>query len=496
MEKRDIEYSKVSQERVITIGDLIKEIFRRFWIVIIAAAICAALLGGYKYVKDYKAAADALASTDLSEDTAESSLSEEEQKEVDNILLIQDNLQQQQDYTEHSILMDIDPYNESTVTLQYVFNAGQDTADSESRDYWMTLLNSYQSYVDNGMLVADLQAQGVDLASQYLGELITCEIQSEIGVNNNTQETIILGNPVRSFDIKVIHVDKDSCEKLAEKIAVCMEAYQLRLNDSVGAHQLVLVDESYSQVVDRDLWSYKFDRANSIVTMQEKIETLKENMSAEQISVIERYVEKSQETAEDIEETEESGDVISVGISKKYIAAGALGGIVLACLFIIICYIMRGTINQTEDLQYLYNMRILGEIDSGHGKNVFALFWNKLIGKKERKLSLEDQLGLLETNIRITCEKKQIQRLLICGQYMEEKELLKPVLECLKEHDVQVEYATDLLYSSEAFERLSEFDHIIFVEEIRKSQYTDIVKQIEICSEQQVEILGAIVLRA
>ena len=39
MDKKQIDYAKLNQERIITIADLIREIIRKLWIVVAAAVI-------------------------------------------------------------------------------------------------------------------------------------------------------------------------------------------------------------------------------------------------------------------------------------------------------------------------------------------------------------------------------------------------------------------------------------------------------------------------
>lgn len=491
MEEQDIDYTKIGQERIITIADLIVEIIRKLWLVIIAAVVCAVLLGGYKYVKDTRQAEVKETNEEIS--VKDSNLSEEEQNEVNSVLLIQDNLSQQQEYAENSILMQIDPYDESNVTLQYYFEVDDAGNTDDAENYSNNLLNSYQNYVNNGTLISDLVEKGVALDAQYIGELITCTAQSGLSADNSL-DAVVLGMPLTSFDIKVIHVDEKSCRDLADKIAQCIEEYQSKLNSSVGHHKLTLVDQSYSEVVDKSLWTFKYDRANSMVTMQEKIETLKENMSADQIALINQYTEQSKNNLSNIEKESETEKDISVSVSKKYLAVGGLGGIVLACLFIIISYIMRGTINKAEDIQYLYNMRILGNLKPSGKKNIILSLWYKIIGKSQKELTLEEQEALLAANIQLTCEKSGFNRLLVSGNDKADIKFLEKALGKLHDAGIEIEFVTDLLYSADVFRKLSEFDRIVLVERVRKSQYSDIVKEIEICSEQNVQILGAIVL--
>ena len=493
MNKKEIDYSKIGQERIITIADLIREIVRRFWIVIVLAILFAVLLGGYKYIKDSRAVSQQ-EDIQYPADSPADNLSEEEQKEVDNILLVEDNMLEQQRYVDKSILMKIDPYDESIVTLQYYFDIGK-YVDTSSENYKSNLLDLYQSYVNNGMLVSDLINRGADLEGQYLAELISCEVQSGI-TKDNTSEMIVLEERATSFTVKIINEDEESCRKLADQVEGCIEDYQARLNTPVGQHDLVLMNESYSNVVDNKLLTYKLDRVNSIVAMQERIDTLKETLSPEQLDIVESNIEQARtESDREAGELEQDTDTV-VSVSKKYVAVGALGGIVLACLFIIISYIMRGTINKAEDLQYLYNIRILGRINFRIKKNIFLSLWNRIIGRPEDSLSIEEQIAFLKANLKLVCEKNQIGKILLSGYEAEQSEYLKDAFSILDQCGVRVEYVKDLFASPEALNKLSEFDNIVFVERIRKSRYTEIVKEIEICAEQDINILGAVVIEA
>ena len=145
MDKKQIDYAKLNQERIITIADLIRAIIRKLWVVVAAAVIFAAIFGGYKYAKDSKAASNASESTT----DMKVKLDDDAQAEVNNVLTIKDNLDEQQKYADNSVLMQIDPYNESLVTLQYHYS-------TDDKDYSSDLLNSYMSYVNNGGLSSDL----------------------------------------------------------------------------------------------------------------------------------------------------------------------------------------------------------------------------------------------------------------------------------------------------------------------------------------------------
>jgi hypothetical protein len=483
MEKKQIDYAELGQERIITVSDLIVEIIRRLWFVILMAVVFAVLLGGYKYVKDIKEASVEQTDTDISD--AESELTEDELKEVNNVLLMQDNLCQQQEYTENSVLMQINPYNESTVVLQYHFETEQ---SEETIDYSNDLLSSYQNYVNDGALASDLAKKGEKLDIQYLAELIS--FTSDSNGENGVAETITWVSG-KSFEIKVIHADEDACQALALKVNECMEEYQRVLQETLGEHSLILVGNTYSRVVDKSLWSYKYDRANSIVAMQEKIDTLKDKMSEQQLEAFEK---SSKQIVADQQEENAETEQTSVRVSKKYVAAGGLCGILLACILLVVLYVLRGTINKAEDIQYLYNLRILGELNASDRKNIFLIVWNRILGKKGTALTVEEEEQLFMSNLKISCEKNGIQKLLINGNGQQNTGWMESVKKELCQTGVEVIIEDDIFHSPDTFEKLKEIDYVVLVEKIRNSRYEDIVGEIRICMEQQIEILGAVVV--
>lgn len=483
MEKRQKSAPKDGQERIITLGDLMKEILRRLPLVILVMVIFAVLLGGYQYIQDKKAAELAAAPV---EEAVENTLTEDEQEEVNNVLKVIANLKEQQEYVENSVLLKINAYDESQVTLQYYINADID-AEVESgsiEDYRQDLLDSYQAYISNGALSAAVKEAGVELELQYIAELISFEATDEDSESLTT-------NVSSTFYVTVIHVDQESCEELAAVVEECLSNYAQVLNSSVGSHSLELMEYTYTEVVDKSLWTYKYDRVNSIVTMQTKVETLEAELTSEQIQILELQTEA--DSTEEVEE-ESSETIVSVSISKKYLLLGAAIGLILACLYIVLSYIMRGTINEPKDLQYLYGVRVLGELHAGGKRNPFVRLGNLLIGKKEVYLTPEEEQALLFSNIRLFCEKNQADHvLLLFGSAKLPKDWAAALSEQLAAAGIAAETAENPVYSAQALERLAEYDTVVLIEQVRGSRYEVLEKEIGLCEASGIEIAGAAV---
>lgn len=473
MEKREKEYTNLDQERIVTVSDLLKEIVRRIGLVIVLGIIVAVLCCGYKYVKDSKAAKAA-----NSEDTATTvKLTDEEQTDVNNVISVQDNMKEQQEYLDNSVLMQINAYDESRVTLQYRIITGDKQLSKD-------LLSAYDNYVTNGSLAQDMINHGVDMDLQYLTELLYFEKDSD--KEDNSDSTVITDTPALTFEIRVIHKNQKSCEKLAAVIPECLSDFEQTLQESTGAHELNLVDQSYAEVVDQGLWTYKIDRVNSVVSMQERVDSLKEKLSADQVALVEKNLQKADK------KDDAKKEVVKAHISKKYAVLGFGIGIILAILYIVISYIWRGTINNEKDVTYLYGVQLMGTLKGKNKKNALLRLGDKLRGKKPVDFSVEE--AIVCADVAGYCSKNQIRKLLLLSsEEVTETAWIHTLVKKLKEAGVEAEVETDILSSAAAREKAAGYEVAVLIAQVRRSAYDTIEQELGFCELQNIQVAGAIV---
>ncbi len=484
MEKNDITYSDLGKERIITVADLLREIGRRFWIVVVLMVIFAVLLGGYKYYRDSRSAQKSESSTEVVVENG--SLSQEEAEAVDNVMVAKANMDEQQNYVNNSVLMQIDPFNESTVILQYHVEV-PDNEDAEM--YSQDLMKSYEGYINNGALAAGLVDEGYPLEVQYLGELLSYSVETESGSEEDLSLYGLTGAASTTFDLKIIQVDEESAQELADLIVKDLESYTDVLNDSVGEHSLVLVDQTYSRVVDSPLRTYKYDRVNNINTMAEKIEEMEADFSSTQLEYLQQREEQKETASTGTEnETIESASA-SVHISRRYVILGIVIGFILACVYIILAYVLRGRINTSNDIRYMYNLRVLGELRTAYGKG------GKAIRKRHVRIPPEKQLDLLVANLKDACHENGVQKILIggSGKLEADQELAQNLKEALKAYGIQAEYVADLPYSVDAVDLMTTYKAVVLLETIRHSDYRTMEDEIRTCMEHEASILGVVV---
>ena len=429
MEKREKEYTNLDQERIVTVSDLLKEILRRIGLVIILGIIVAALCCGYKYAKDSKAAKAA-----NSEDT--------------------------------------------TTTIKL-------TDKQLSKD----LLSAYDNYVTNGSLAQDMINHGIDMDLQYLTELLYFEKDSDKDSDKddgNSDSTVITDTPALTFEIRVIHKNQKSCEELAAVIPECLSDFEQKLQESTGSHELNLVDQSYAEVVDQGLWTYKIDRVNSVVSMKERVDSLKEKLSADQVALVEKNLQKVDK--KDVAKKE----VVKAHISKKYAVLGLGIGIILAILYIVITYIWRGTINNEKDVTYLYGVQLMGTLKGKNKKSMLLRLYDNLRGKKPVDFSVEE--AIVCADVTGYCSRNQIQKLLLLSsEEVTETAWIDTLVKKLREAGVEATVETDILSSAAAREKAAGYEVAVLIAQVRRSAYDTLEQELGFCQLQNIQIAGAIV---
>ncbi len=490
----------------ISIGEMIREIFRHFWMVIVVAVICAVVSGGYQYVQDIQAAAVASEEEAAKNDVSDIELTDEEQTAVNNAYYTQMNLDHQQQYVDNSVLMQIDAYNEDIVVLQYAITM---ESDEELQAYGSNLLSLYQSYVDDGSLATAIAEDGYEVSLPYLTELIsrpseiTIERSSATSSSTQATEYVSASTSVAAsttvFTVNVIQLDQESAEDLADRVEESLASYSETLSDSYRAHNLTLLSRATSQVVDSELGAYKTNCITEISTLQSKVNSLTGDMTDDQLNVLNYYIEnQTMDYDEEIETTEstETTETTSttVGISKTSVVLGAIVGALLACIILICFTIFKGTVNSASEFRSLYSLRVLGEVEDKRKKNILVRWWDKFMKGGKSVLALDQQKDLLFANLKNVCLEKNVKKVLLGGIAGNEADsaVIEEIMHNLSEQGIQAEFAPDFVHSVEMVDSLSTYDAVILVEMVHDSKCKMIEEEIRTCLEHAVQILGVI----
>lgn len=480
-----------SEEREISIGDLLWKLVYGWRLIIVWAVVLAVCLGGLKYVKDVRAT-KALSQVEIiSIEEKEENLSEEEKKALEDARAVQNSIAEKQDYQSRSALMRINPYAKPVVTLQYyvdthyIMNYTQDI----ELDYSAEIVAAYTSYVENKGLLSNVSdTLKWEMADPYLAELISVgrRVSNDSDVSDTTNGS---GN---TFVVYLTGEDEEQLKELTSAVEVAIEDYKPTLEQKIGTHDLVLVSSLTSTVVDATLMNTQTALADSITTLQTKLDTMTAAFSAAQKQILEGEKE--------VEEESEPEERVSLGasISVKYIILGAFVGIFLACVWIALRYILSNKLKGISEFEELYGLRIFGELEDKEGKKKrFLAVVDRCLDKlrKKEQWTLEEQKELILTNLTVSCKKEAISKLFVTSSLHlteAEKQLLETVTKELKAAGVQVVFGENIIRNAKSFEQMSEIGTVVLVEKAEQTQYKNLEKELTLCAQQGARVFGVI----
>ncbi len=467
MDRQKMNYAEFMEKDIlVNIPDMVKELLRKIWIILIVAVLAAAGAAGVRYKSDLKTAS--LESSQKTQTIAslEESLSDSEISDVKAVLALTASLNQQKEYLSDSIYMQIDGVHEDRVSMQYYIEANDASAD---------IADMYIRFINNGGLTAALRQKGVDIESQYLKELVTATSKTE--EKNASADMVVDTVPYRSsLSVFVVHQDEKQCIELADSVTECIRDFHDSLLTTVGEHNLSLLDQYYSQVVDEEVWNKGLFYSNNILTETTRLDTLRASLNGSQMNLLQAYLSDGEDKAE-----VSPAKNVPVRINRKVAAFGAAAGFVIACIILALWYVLRGTINCKKELQGMYNLCVLGEMDGSSG--------NKHVRRGKKNSDSPEVLLAKCINI---CRTDGISRVMTVSSDTSAP-WMKAFKEGMEEAGIQMEIVPEL-DSAGSIQKMSQYKQIILTKRLKKDHYRDLEKEVQLCMEQQADILGVVLL--
>ena len=286
--------------------------------------------------------------------------------------------------------------------------------------------------------------------------------------------------------------DEQQIEQLAGAVEKAIDEYKPTLEEKIGKHDLILVSNLASTVVDTTLMEMQTKLDDSITTLQTKLDTITAAFSADQKQIF----EGEQEAEEDAEENKNVAT--SASVSVKYIVLGAFAGAFLACVWIALRYILGNKLKNTAEMEELYGLRIFGELEQKEGKKKrFLAVIDREIDKlcKKEVWTLEEQKKLILTNLTVSCKKEGITKLFVTTSLHlteMEKQLIESVTKELKNVGIEVVFGENILRNAKSFEQMSEVGTVILVEKVGHTSYSNLEKELTLCMQQKAVVFGVI----
>lgn len=463
--------------------DILLEFLRRWKVIVLFAVVFGLAFGAIRYRKDYVTAhipAPEVKNTTLEEAYAD--LDKDQIERVITAVQLKAAIDSKSAYMNESVLMRVDAHAEDAVILQYTVESGEAGE----------VVNNYVNYINSGSIIADLNKDGLEAADHYLAELISV-------VPNQTTDAM------SNFTVKVVYDDAEHAAILADAVDAQLAEYAKQLNQNGREHFLSLDSRNQVQVVDEELAKKQDDYAKETADQQNDLASIKTNMNANQLRVyldMEREVftwgDTDTEEAAQTDEEEVTSEVqaVSVSVNKRQILMGAVVGAALAVVYIFLAYLLSTRVRTKEEIVSLYQVRILGTARKDQKKHVVAdLVW-KLENLGHKKLSSEQQVQMIVSNIYISCKDRQTDTVYLTGSIMDsvDKEFLAMLEEGLKQKNIRTVHGGAINYNAEELLHAAETGTVVFVERRRDSYYSEIRNELQLCDANNIQVLGMIML--
>lgn len=442
---RKVKYNR--HDRSFDVKDMVSAIRTNWLIIVVCGLVCAAFLIVGMQRSEYKSAAAAAqesVGTDVS--AIYNGLTDGEKSTIQLARSQEEQLNAQNDYISNSVFMNIDPYKEGNTTLYYNITY-LTTVDA-------TIIGRYIDYAgSNAFYEAVVQKMSTEMEVQYVKELITC-----------TQNTVDMNRYYTEFYIKVIADSQELCEDIADAVDNVMQAYISENQGETAGYTIDTVDSGYSEMVDTELYNKQYVSTSNYYNLQSMynatIATFTDNMKLV-------YAATDEELAGTAQGDTTSSEVYAP-YRVKYVVLGALIGIFLAVLGIILAYLLSNKVKTEADLESIYDLNVFGT---------------------------GTELPLVAANMNNVCSKRGINSVVLCGTISESnKSIMNKLIDEMQKKGIELTIAGDIGKDVEAREMLASCEHVVFVSQNKKTTYPEVESWLKLCRDLGISVLGAVAL--
>ena len=256
----------------------------------------------------------------------------------------------------------------STGTLNYFV---------ESSEYVSSVLAAYSSFVSSGRMAEALYSSVTNIPVE--------DLQYLISFINNTSEVYSLDNSAKViyniedsqaiassgsgsaiFQIKIRMPESGQGESYLNRAIEIMEEYASELQKEVADHKLTLLSSVQSEMTDSDIQEYQSIIRSAYTTSVRDLQTLQTELQTLQGTQGTQGTHSSTFTLKN-----------PVSSAVKFAVFGLIVGTFLACIILLIVYILGGKLQDTEEFQEEFGMPLLGIVRvSANKRKLFGIVDN------------------------------------------------------------------------------------------------------------------------
>ena len=484
------------EEREIEGKKMFAQILKRWRLVLLLAVIGAvlAMAADYRMMKksaaeDAQAAADKANAAPVTIESLEKGMDRFDRQQVWRFVYMTNTLEERKNYLNESIRMTINPYGERVVDLEYRI---------ASSDAGETVAQSYVDYVNSEQFAKDVVKElALDMRSCYVKELISIEASGD------------------TFAIRLMANNKEACNRLADGAEAVLAAY---VPETAGSYTLELENRTTTIIIDKELAAEQEAFNDDLELYTSSYNSLKKALNDKQSTLAnlmlkagvksENSLLAEESTEEAIETEEEAADaaeveVLPAAVSIRFGKAplGLIAGILVAIVWVMLCYALSQGIHGMEEAKYLFGVRDMGTVSalSLRKKRLGSpvdFRMEKLGCGRHNYVEYDKQLALICANVLLTCKKENITELAVAGsrQSASGQRIVEQMKTYLAKEGITLKSVGNVLCDGRALLTLAQTGTVLLVEEDERSCCSDIAKELNVFKENELQFIGMVLI--
>ena len=122
---------------------------------------------------------------------------------------------------------------------------------------------------------------------------------------------------------------------------------------------------------------------------------------------------------------------------------------------------------------------------------------DKLNYGRKKYLSTQQQMQMVYSNILLTCKNSEINKVYLTGSELEAipQRCVEELRECLNEQQIELTVGKSILYDAESLMQMAKVGNAVLMEVEEKSKCEEIAKELNLCIQNQVQVIGVILTK-
>ena len=385
---------------------------------------------------------------------------------------------QQMNYNEHSIVMQMDPNQVYEGTLTYYLAAGEQTE---------RLAQLFTDIVNDPTVLTELkEAAGLACEDQYVKELVSSTMSQknvdESNVSGNLTNNVVnqmqaivptddISNTVIIY--QVAYLNQETCEKMVMVLQNEVESAAQKYVDSYGEYEFDQLQNVVAATVDEKYLEKQKSSATLMDSYLTKLVTL-ENTFSDMDMV---YYEKLYRMSEQTNSTEQFHEDSTIKNLIKWLIIGIVGFVIIWSAYYFLKYLLDPSIKTWNEIKKI-NLPVIGYTSlNASNENIIKQIQKKI------------DVPYVDLNYIVSAidafEKKNI---IFCT----DEKISKNLEEGLVKKTENLELAGWLQKDVKVFKQAKNADGIIFGVWKKRTSMKQLKREVDICKMYNIRILGIV----